>query len=120
MAPTIQIFGLKKCSDTNKALRFFKERGIPTQFVDLSEKAMSRGELESVSRHVPLEDLLDRDGKQFKARSLQYMAEVDIESELLADPLLLKTPITRFGKLAACGHTPAVWKEWAETVKNTK
>lgn len=116
MAPTIQIFGIKNCSDTNKAIRFFKERGVKTQFVDLKEKAMSKGELDSVSRNVPLEELLDRDGKQFKKRNLEYMA-YDLHTELLEDPLLLKTPITRFGQSSAVGVTPEVWKKWIELSK---
>ena len=113
MASIIQIFGLKKCNETNKALRFFKERGIKTQFVDLSEKALSKGELDSVSRKVPLEDLIDREGKQFKKRNLEYII-YDLESELLSDPLLFKTPITRFGKEAAVGAKPEIWKKWIE------
>ncbi len=117
MAPTIQVFGLKKCSDTNKAIRFFKERNIKIQFVDLSEKGLSKGELESVSRVIPLQDLIDTEGKQYKNRNLKYMAEFDIENELLEDPLLFKTPVTRFGKQAAVGHCPDIWKKWAEEFK---
>ena len=71
MASQIQIFGIKKCSDTNKAIRFFKERGIKTQFIDLNEKAMSKGELESVKRTIPIEQLIDKEGKQYKKRNLE-------------------------------------------------
>lgn len=113
MAPTIQIFGVKKCNDTNKAIRFFKERGVKTQFVDLNEKALSKGELDSISRKIPLDELLDRDGKQFKKRNLEFMT-YDLYTELLEDPLLLKTPITRFGQLAALGNCPEIWKKWLE------
>ena len=111
MAPTIQIFGVKKCSETNKAIRFFKERSVKTQFVDFNEKGLSKGELESITRKIPLESLLDKDGKQFKKRNLEFML-YDLETELLNDPLLLKTPITRFGKEAALGYSPDIWKEW--------
>ncbi len=113
MAATIQIFGLKKCSDTNKAIRFFKERAIKTQFVDLNEKALSKGELDSISRKINLDDLLDKDGKQFKKRNLEFMT-FDLYTELLNDPLLLKTPITRFGQLAALGNCPEIWKSWLD------
>ena len=116
MASTIQVFGTLKCKDRNKAIRFFKERGIKIQFIDLNEKAMSKGELESVSKKIPLEDLIDKEGKQFKKRNMEYMV-YDLETELLNDPLLLKTPITRFGQQAACGLTPEIWKKWAEEVK---
>ena len=111
MASIIQIFGTKKCKDTQKAIRFFKERRIQTQFIDLNEKAMSKGELNSVSRSVPLEELIDRNGKQFKKRNMEYMV-FDTETELLEDPLLLRTPVTRQGQKAAVGHTPDIWKEW--------
>lgn len=116
MASTIQIFGTKKSSDTQKAVRFFKERSIKTQFVDLTEKALSKGELTAIARNIPLEDLLDTEGKQFKKRNLQFMT-YDLESELLEDPLLLKTPITRFGQKAALGVQPEIWKKWIEEAK---
>ena len=111
MPSIIQIFGLKKCNETNKALRFFKERGIKTQFIDLSEKGLSKGELESVRIKIPLEQLIDKNGKRFKERNLEYMV-YDIEFEALNDPLLFKTPITRFGKKAAVGYEPDIWKLW--------
>ena len=111
MSSTIQIFGTKKCHDTNKAIRFFKERSIKVQFIDLNEKGLSPGELESVSRKIPLEQLIDTAGKQFQKRNLKYMV-YDLETELLNDPLLFKTPITRFGKEAALGNTPEIWKIW--------
>jgi arsenate reductase (glutaredoxin) len=113
MASTIQIFGTKKCSDTNKAIRFFKERNIKIQFVDLNEKGMSKGELESVTKKVPLEQLIDKGGKQFRKRNMKYMV-FDLQKELLEDPLLLKTPVTRFGREASVGYTPEVWKKWLE------
>ena len=111
MASTIQIFGTKKCSDTNKAIRFFKERNIKFQFVDLNEKGMSKGELENVTKKVPLDKLIDTEGKQFNKRNMKYMV-FDLERELLEDPLLLKTPITRFGREATVGYTPEIWKKW--------
>jgi arsenate reductase-like glutaredoxin family protein len=116
MAPTIQIFGVKKCNDTNKAIRFFKERGVKTQFVDLTEKGLSKGELDSVSKCVPMEELIDREGKQFKKRNLEFMT-YDLEHELLEDPLLFKTPIVRFGRKAAIGVNQDQWKSWAEEAK---
>jgi arsenate reductase (glutaredoxin) len=113
----IQIFGTKKCKDTQKAIRFFKERGIPVHFVDLVEKGISPGELRNVSRVVPIDGLIDKDGKEFAKRNLQYM-KFDIETELLEDPLLLKTPIVRFGQKATVGYDPDSWKAWAKDIKS--
>lgn len=116
MASMIQVFGTKKCSDTNKALRFFKERGVKFQFIDLSEKAISKGELQSITRNNPIESLIDTEGKQYKLRNLKFMT-YDLESELLNDPLLFRTPITRLAQESAVGVTPEIWKKWIEKVK---
>jgi arsenate reductase (glutaredoxin) len=107
----IQIFGIKSCSDTRKAERFFKERKIQFHFRDLNEKGISPGELDSIKRVIPLENLIDKGGKQFKKRNLEYMV-YDIETELLNDPLLFKTPIVRNGEDATEGYKPGIWKEW--------
>jgi arsenate reductase (glutaredoxin) len=107
----IQIFGIKSCNDTRKAERFFKERGILIQFRDLNEKGVSPGELENIRRSVPLEELLDREGKQFRKRNLEYIV-FDTEFELLNDPLLFKTPVVRNGNQATTGYQPEIWKEW--------
>jgi len=107
----IQIFGTKNSSDTRKAERFFKERRIPFHFRDLSEKGISKGELENIKQVIPLEELIDREGKQFHKRNLAYMV-FNIEEELLNDPLLFKTPIVRNGRLVTVGYKPEVWNEW--------
>jgi len=107
----IQIFGTKKCSDTRKAERFFKERSVNFQFRDLEEKGISRGELENIQRSIPLDDLLDKESKQFKKRNLSYMV-FNTEEELLGDPLLFKTPIVRNGKISTIGYAPHIWNEW--------
>jgi arsenate reductase-like glutaredoxin family protein len=109
----IQIIGTKKCKETQKAERFFKERRIPYHFRDLSEKGLAKGELENISRIVPLDELIDRQGKRFKDRGMQFMV-FDIEEELLEDSLLLKTPILRNEKLVTVGYSPDVWKEWID------
>lgn len=107
----IQLIGTKSCNDTRKAERFFKERKIQFHFRDLNEKGLAKGELDNISRKIPLEELIDRDGKQFKKRNMQYM-RFDIEEELLNDPLLLKTPIVRNGSDVTIGYQPEVWKKW--------
>jgi len=108
----IQIFGTKKCQDTRKAERYFKERAIKFQYINLAEKAMSKGELNSVKAAVGgIEQLVDREGKQYQKRNLKYLVH-NLEEELLNDPLLLVTPIVRNGAKATVGYRPEVWKEW--------
>lgn len=107
----IQIIGTKKCKETQKAERFFKERRIPYHFRDLAEKGISKGELENIKQAIAIEELIDKNGKQFKKRGFEYM-KYDIETELLEDSLLLKTPIVRNGKLATVNYAPEVWQEW--------
>ena len=110
----IQILGTKKSNETRKAERFFKERGIQFHFRDLSEKGISPGELENIKRSIAIEDLIDKDGKQFQKRNLSFM-KYDIEEELLNDPLLFKMPIVRNGNLSTIGYRPDIWKEWLQT-----
>ena len=108
----LQIFGTPRCQATKKAERFFKERGIAFQLIDLSDKGISPGELRSVAAALGLEALADREGKRWKDRGLDHM-EIDLEASLLADPLLLRTPIVRAGKKAAIGLNLSAWKEFA-------
>ncbi len=107
----IQIIGTKKCRDTQKAERFFKERRIPFHFRDLNEKGIAKGELDNILRSVPIEELIDKEGKQFQKRGLQFMV-YNLEEELLSDSLLLKTPIVRNEGKAIVGYQPEIWKEW--------
>ena len=108
----IQIFGTKKCQDTRKAERYFKERAIKFQFIDLTQKGLSQGELNSVKAAVGgLEALADKEGRQYQKRNLKFLVH-NLEEELLNDPLLLKTPIVRNGPKATLGYQPDVWKEW--------
>ena len=107
----IQIFGTKKCKDTQKAIRFFKERRIDIQFIDLNIKGLSKGELNSVKNSIPLESLIDKEGKEYEKRNLKYIVH-DIEHALLEYPLLFSTPIVRYGKMASLGYNPDIWKEW--------
>lgn len=107
----IQIFGTKKCSDTRKAERFFKERQINYHFRNLTEKGISKGELDNIKRKFSVEELIDRGGKQFNKRNLVYMV-FNIETELLEDPLLFKTPIVRNGNQVTIGYQPEEWNKW--------
>ena len=109
----IQIFGLKNCRNTQKAERFFKERRAQYQFINLAEKGMSKGELESVKNACGLEVLINREGKEYKKAHLEYM-DFDIEEVLLENPLLFTTPVVRKGSKAIAGFTPKVWKTFLE------
>lgn len=107
----IQIFGKKNCNDTKKAQRFFQDRGIKFQFINLNEKGISKGELNAIVKKIDLEDLLDKDGNEYKKRNLQYMV-YDLEELLLDTPILFKTPIVRFGKEITLGNKSEIWKNW--------
>ncbi|MBV9773754.1 MAG: arsenate reductase [Gemmatimonadetes bacterium] len=109
----VQIFGTRKCKDTQKALRFFKERRIRTHLVDLNERAASAGELKRFAQKFGAEALLDREGKRFRDRGLHvaHVAESRILPLLEEDPLLLKTPLLRSGNLLSLGWSEAEWKE---------
>lgn len=109
----IQIIGTKKCNDTKKAERFFKERGIKFHFRDLNEKGLSLGELENIMRVFDADELIDREGKEYKKRNLEFIIH-DVEEELLNYPLLFKTPIVRNGSKVTIGNQPDVWKEWMD------
>jgi arsenate reductase-like glutaredoxin family protein len=113
----VQIFGTKKCADSRKAERFFKERGIKFQAIDLAQKGMSAGELRGVAARVGgAGQLIDRDGKRYLERGLKYAAPTGprIEQLLIDDPLLLRTPVVRDGGRATVGYHPEIWLQWIE------
>ena len=111
----IQIFGTKKCNDTKKAERFFKERGIKYQFIDMKEKGMSKGEFTSVaSANGGLEGMVDWAGKEQDTVTLiKYLSEEDKLEKILENPLVIKTPVVRNGKLSTVGYKPEIWKQWS-------
>jgi arsenate reductase len=110
----VQIFGTRKCADTRKAERWFKERRVAAQLIDLKQKAMSPGELRAVAQRVPLSELVDRDGPRFRDKGLRAAAFTGplLEKMLVEDPLLLRTPIVRGGREATVGYRPEVWEVW--------
>jgi arsenate reductase (glutaredoxin) len=113
----IQIFGTKKCKDTQKALRFFKERRIRVHFVDLNERGASPGELKRFEQKFGSAALLDREGRRFRERGLHvaHLPESKIVPMLAEDPGLLVTPLVRNGNLLSLGHSEKVWREWTES-----
>ena len=107
----IQIFGKAKCFDTKKAERYFKERRIKYQFVDILKYGMSRGELNSVKNAVGLDAMADPADQDYPL--FQYLASAEAKLDKLYEgPYLIKTPIVRNGKQATVGYCPDVWKTW--------
>lgn len=111
----IQIFGTRKCFDTKKAERFFKERKIGYQFIDLPKYSMSKGELNSVLRDVSLKDLINMKHKLYKEKNLDKIRSPQIVKEIMTEnPLLFNTPVVRSGKRATLGYVPDVWQGWID------
>ena len=107
----IQIFGKSKCFDTKKAERYFKERRIKVQYVDIVKFGMSRGELSSVKNAVGLEAMVNTEDEDYPL--FKYLASNEAKLEKLFDsPWLIKTPIVRNGRQATVGYCPEVWKTW--------
>ena len=111
----IQIYGTSKCFDTKKAQRYFKERGIKFQFVDLAKFGMSKGEYNSIKSalKMKLDDLVNEKSKKYDSSFIKYLASEEAKEEkLLENQDLFKTPIVRNGKKATLGYCPEIWKEW--------
>ena len=110
----IQIFGTKKSNDSKKAERFFKERGIKYQFVDMREKGLSKGEFQSVMQAVGgLEAMIDPGCKDKDLLALiKYIAAEDKAQKVLENQSVLKLPIVRNGRQATIGYQPETWKSW--------
>ena len=111
----IQIFGINKDFDTKKAQRFFKERNIRFQYIDMNEKGMSRGEFDSVLQAVGIENLINPKSKnKDNLQLLPYLSKNDQIEKLFECQDLILTPIVRNGRKATSGYQPDVWKKWVE------
>ena len=110
----IQIFGKRKCFDTKKAERYFSERRIKVQSIDLLRFGISSRELSSVLEAVKdIDTLIDWNAASPQVALMKYMDDRNAKLEkLLDDPSLLKTPIVRNGKQATVGYQPEIWKTW--------
>lgn len=107
----IQIFGKSKCFDTKKAERYFKERRIKVQAIDVKKFGMSRGELISVKNAIGLDAMVDPAHPD--AVLLSYLASDQAKLDrIFEDPTLLRTPIVRNGRQATVGFCPDVWAGW--------
>lgn len=110
----IQIFGTSKSADTRKAERYFKERRIKFQSIDMKKYGMSGGEFDSVLRAVGgIDNLIDWDAKSPDLDLIRYMANtLDKEDKVFDNQMLIKMPVVRNGKKATVGYCPEVWKTW--------
>lgn len=112
----IQIFGTKKSSDTRKAERFFKERGVKFQYVDLKEKTLSKGEFNSVMQAVGgVDALIDPNCRDKDLLALvTYISSDDRAEKVFENQSVLLQPIVRNGRQATVGYAPDVWKTWQD------
>ena len=110
----IQIFGKPKCFDTKKAERYFKERRIAFQSIDLKRYGMSEREFESVLRAVGgIDNLIDWNSKSPEVTLMRYMEDSRAkEDHVFENPMLMKTPVVRNGKQATAGYCPEIWTQW--------
>ncbi len=110
----IQIFGKSKCFDSKKAERYFKERRIKYQYIDLNRYGLSPKEFDSVLRAVGgVDKLIDWDSKDQDVVNMKYMDSVAAKEDILFDrPELIKSPVVRNGKLATTGYCPDIWANW--------
>jgi arsenate reductase len=110
----VQVFGSKKSAATRKALRFFAERRVKTHFVDLQERPASSGELKRFVQRFGIESLIDRSSRRFSDLGLgaAHLSEERWLEKLVAEPLLLRTPLVRHGAQLTIGEATDIWREW--------
>lgn len=110
----IQIFGSAKSADSRKAERYFKERRVKYQFIDMKKYSMSGGEFDSVLRAVGgIDNLVDWEGKSPDLDLLKYLSSTaDKEDKVYENQSLIRLPVVRNGKKATVGYQPEVWRTW--------
>lgn len=108
----IQIFGLSKSFDTKKAERWFKERRIKYQYIDLLAKGLSPREYQAVRRKVNFDALVNTQCRAYEDLYMAYITPEAQEEKLLEHPELFRAPIVRNGKEATVGYCPEVWASW--------
>ncbi|HUX20875.1 MAG TPA: ArsC family transcriptional regulator [Spirochaetia bacterium] len=108
---SIQVIGSRKNAPTRKAIRFFSERGVKAHVVDLSERALKRGELENITRGMDPIDLIDTESPAYQKGGFSYL-EFDPIEEMLEHPLLMKMPVVRMGRDVTVGEALSVWSSW--------
>ena len=112
MTVNIQIFGSKKNNDSKKAERWFKERRIKYQYIDLLTKGLSLGEYRSVKAAVGFEALVNTQCDEYEDLGLQYVPPQAVDQRIADCPAVPHAPIVRNGKQATVGYCPEIWKEW--------
>jgi arsenate reductase-like glutaredoxin family protein len=112
----VQIFGTRKSADTRKAIRFFSERRVKTHFVDLAERAASRGELNRFAQKFGVGALIDRDSRRYAELGLAHARLSDERwmERLVDEPLLLRVPLARSANRLTIGLAEETWREWME------
>ena len=118
MAVIVQIFGVKNSQSTRAAERFFKERRIAIQLIDLKQKPMSPSEIRRFVERFGLNSLLDVAGKPYEDAGLKYLkvSDADMLQKIEREPRLLKLPLVRAGKHVSIGQDETSWKAMAEAV----
>jgi arsenate reductase-like glutaredoxin family protein len=113
MGPSVQIFGTRKSQASRAAERFFKERRVSIQFVDLAQKPMSAGEIRRFIERFTLAGLIDRESKAFANAGLAYLRVSDAEllERIARQPELLRLPLVRAGQRLSIGADEAAWKQ---------
>jgi arsenate reductase (glutaredoxin) len=110
----VQVFGTRRSADTRKALRFFAERRVKTHFVDLQERPASAGELKRFAQRFGVDALIDRSSRRFADLGLgaARLSEERWLEKLVAEPLLLRTPLVRHASQLTIGEATDTWREW--------
>jgi arsenate reductase len=116
LVTSVQIFGLKNSQATRAAERFFKERRVPIQFVDLKQKPMAPGEIRRFSERFGLKELLDAEGKAYGDAGLKYLkvSDADLLGKIERDPQLLRLPLVRAANRLSLGRDETAWSAMAE------
>ena len=117
--PPVQLFGRRASRDTQRALRFFRERRIDVSFVDVARKPPAPAELRRFAQRLGTAALLDTEGKRYRESGLAWMRLDDDETleRVLAEPALLRLPLVRFGNEVTAGVDEAAWRTWAEAIR---
>ena len=108
----IQIFGSSKCFETKKAERWFKERRIKYQYIEMPKKGFSLGEYRAIRQKLKVEELINTKCKAYQDLYVAYLTPDAAEDKLYENPQLFLTPIVRNGKLVTVGFCPEVWEKW--------
>ena len=108
----VQIFGSTKSNDSKKAERWFKERRIKYQFIDLPKKGFSLGEYRSIRQKLGFQELINTQCKAYQDLYVAYVTPEAAEDKLFENPQLFNMPIVRNGKQVTVGYRPEVWETW--------